>query len=87
MESSGSWSVSHAATAAMVPSLSEGTEHGVPLQTRLRWVSIFDARLVSALIAPSNAGMSMLTLLDMTGFYPRGRPAQPTDGRGERGSE
>ena len=61
-----------------MPSLSEGTGTGVPLTTRLRWLSIAPARVVSAEIAPSRAGMSMLTLLDMPGFYPRVHRLNPT---------
>ena len=44
---------------------------GVPLVTTLRWLSIRLARPVSAVIAPESASMSMLTLPDMTGSYPR----------------
>ena len=77
MESSGSWSVSHELTAPIVPALSEGSEQGVPLTTWLRWVSIRPARPVSALIAPSSASMSMLTLLDRTASYPWGLGLNP----------
>ena len=42
----------------------------MPLSTLIRWLSMRDARPVRAVMAPSSAGMSMLTLLDMGGSYP-----------------
>ena len=48
--------------------------------TRLRWVSIRPARSVSLPIALSRAGMSMLTLLDMSVSYPAAPHLTPSEG-------